>query len=112
MVAQDPDTDPISYFIRAPGSNQDAEVYKMVSNERARARARAHLGVIMHEQGLSTDDDLMSGDLRALADPAAGLRGANLGRGPNLGYPQNRKLHGFNPLFLDEPRFTFENKIK
>ena len=35
VVAQDPDTDPISYFIRAPGSNQDAEVYKMVSYVRA-----------------------------------------------------------------------------
>ena len=33
VVAQDPDTDPISYFIRAPGSNQDAEVYRMVSSE-------------------------------------------------------------------------------
>ena len=28
------------------------------------------------------------------------LGGTNLGRGPNIGYPQNWKLHGFNPLFL------------
>ncbi|XP_043236819.1 neural-cadherin-like isoform X1 [Amphibalanus amphitrite] len=34
VVAQDPDTDPISYFIRAPGSTQDAEVYKMFSINR------------------------------------------------------------------------------
>ena len=26
--------------------------------------------------------------------------GGNWARGPNLGYPQNWKLHGFNPLFL------------
>ena len=39
-----------------------------------------------------------------LVDPAAGSRGggANLGRIPNLGYPQNWKLHGFTdtPLFF------------
>ena len=36
-----------------------------------------------------------------LVDPAASFRGGgNLGRGPNLGYPQNWKLHGFNPLFF------------
>ena len=37
----------------------------------------------------------------ALADPAASFRGwVNLAQGPNLGYPQNWKLHGFNPLFF------------
>ena len=28
------------------------------------------------------------------------LGGGNQARGPNLGYPQNWKLHGFNPLFF------------
>ena len=35
-------------------------------------------------------------------DPAAGFRGGEgqLGAGSNLGYRQNSKLHGFNPLFF------------
>ena len=35
---------------------------------------------------------------------------ANLGRGPNLGYPQNWKLHGFNPLFLGWTQIQFWKK--
>ena len=31
---------------------------------------------------------MVSGFLRALEDPAAGFRGANLARGSNLGYPK------------------------
>ena len=31
--------------------------------------------------------------------------------GPSLLYPQNWKLRGCNPLFLDGPKFTFEKKV-
>ncbi|XP_037090913.1 cadherin-23-like [Pollicipes pollicipes] len=34
VVAQDPDTDPISYFIRSPGSTLDVEVYQMFTINR------------------------------------------------------------------------------
>ena len=59
--------------------------------------------------------DLGSGDRvgrGALADPAAGFRGGGgtWARGPNLGYPQNSKLHGFNPLFLGCTQIHFRKK--
>ena len=48
----------------------------------------------------------------ALADSAAGFRGGgNLARGPNLGYPQNIKLHGFNPLFWMDPNSLSKKKF-
>ena len=51
----------------------------------------------------------------ALADPAAGFRGVNLARGPNLGYlPRKLKTQRILPtIFWDGPKFTFEeNKSK
>ena len=49
----------------------------------------------------------------SLADPAAVFFcGGNLGRGPNLEYPQNWKLHGFNPLFFGWTQIHFQKKLK
>ena len=33
--------------------------------------------------------------------------GSSLVRGPNLGYPENWKLHGFNPLILGLTQIHF-----
>ena len=47
----------------------------------------------------------------SLADPAAG-RGANLARGPNLGYPKNENSTDLTHYFLGWTQIHFRKKLK
>ena len=55
-------------------------------------RDRGRTRGVLPRRRPSAPDNALHTALPALADPAAGFRGeGNLGRGPNLGYPQKLK---------------------